>query len=335
MEIEFKVTEKKKQILNKYKVIVMHFEGFSYSDIEAATCYRKGTISKLIQKFNEYDDVLYDARSNNSRPPVLSQDDKDLIKERLLSDNRTTLKDLQQEIKEKFNKDVSTFPIYMYEKEIGSFKYPIITPILSDNNKAKRLTFARKHRNDRFSNVLFTDESAFLVFRQTKKVFVMKGDNTPLIGRPNPNYSVMVWGAISRKGKLALKFLEENLNQYSYLDLMESIPEQADEMFGARWRFQHDNAPAHKASRVREWLNDNVPFILDHPPQSPDLNPIEMVWGFMKYRIEERFPSNENELRKTILEAWDEVSLKMINSFIDHLCNTIDHVIDLEGGFTN
>src|ERR1700733_1524200 len=133
MDIEFNLTEKKKQILNKYKVIVMHFDGFSYSDIEAATCYKKGTISKLIQKFNEYDDVLFDARSTNKRPPVLSQDDKDLIKERLLSDNQTTLKQLQQEIKENFNKNVSTSSIYSYEKEIGSFKYPSITPILSDH----------------------------------------------------------------------------------------------------------------------------------------------------------------------------------------------------------
>jgi hypothetical protein len=50
------------------------------------------------------------------------------------------------------------------------------------------------------------------MFSHNKKVFVTYGKEIPIINKPNPNFSVMVWGAISRKGTMALKFVEGKLN---------------------------------------------------------------------------------------------------------------------------
>jgi len=46
--------------------------------------------------------------------------------------------------------------------------------------------------------------------------------------------------------------------------------------------FQQDNGPVHKAYNVMDWLERNSITVVDHPPYSPDLNPIEHVWVELK-----------------------------------------------------
>ena len=42
--------------------------------------------------------------------------------------------------------------------------------------------------------------------------------------------------------------------------------------------FQQDNAPVHTASVVTEWFEQYNIQVDEHPPYSPDLNPIEHAW---------------------------------------------------------
>ena len=42
-------------------------------------------------------------------------------------------------------------------------------------------------------------------------------------------------------------------------------------------RFQQDNASIHKAGITKTWFEENAISLLDWPPHSPDLNPIEHI----------------------------------------------------------
>jgi len=51
--------------------------------------------------------------------------------------------------------------------------------------------------------------------------------------------------------------------------------------------FQQDNVPCHKAHIISNWFleHDNEFTVLQWPPQSPDLNPIEHLWDVVEQQI--------------------------------------------------
>ncbi|GFV28850.1 transposable element Tcb1 transposase [Trichonephila clavipes] len=56
--------------------------------------------------------------------------------------------------------------------------------------------------------------------------------------------------------------------------------------------YQDDNAPIHTAKIVQEWFAEHEVEVghLYWPPQSPDLNIIEHLWGYLESKLRARFP---------------------------------------------
>ena len=44
--------------------------------------------------------------------------------------------------------------------------------------------------------------------------------------------------------------------------------------------------------------------VMEWPSMSPDLNPIEHLWGILKRKVEKRHVSNSQQLRDVIVEEW-------------------------------
>ncbi len=55
--------------------------------------------------------------------------------------------------------------------------------------------------------------------------------------------------------------------------------------------FQQNLAPVHTAKSTKSWFNDHGVTVLDWPANSPDLNPIENLWGLSRRRWETPDPT--------------------------------------------
>ena len=77
------------------------------------------------------------------------------------------------------------------------------------------------------------------------------------------------------------------VNQQCYLEVLtrlrESVRRKRPGLWPDKWILHHDNAPAHDALRVREFLAKNSITKMDHLPYSSDLVPCDF-WLFPKLK---------------------------------------------------
>jgi len=76
--------------------------------------------------------------------------------------------------------------------------------------------------------------------------------------------------------------------------------------------------------------------VVDHPPFSPDLNPIENLWFLIDWRVHKYHrPTNRTELRAAVYNVWAELTDEEIRPFFSNMPERIEAVIAAEGGRTS
>ena len=68
------------------------------------------------------------------------------------------------------------------------------------------------------------------------------------------------------------------------------------------------------------------------PAESPDLNPIEKVWGSMKTYLRDKYkPRNLPQLKEGIKTYWSKLTPEQCAKYIDHLQKVMPIVVQEEG----
>lgn len=221
-----------------------------------------------------------------------------------------------------------------------------VKPLLTENHRRARLEFATQYLNFDWSGVIFTDEKTFKS-SQHGRLSLWRRNNTRYdSGHVVPNMesgriTVNMWGWMSSADPGELVRIPSRANSANYVEVLEQTmlptvrtvyPEEETPLI----TFVQDNCPVHRSRSVRQWFGQhNNISVIPWPSRSPDLNPIENVWGVIVQRWENQNERTPEALEAHCLRIWDSIrGSNLCKNLVDSMRFRLQAVIDQDGGYT-
>jgi transposase len=183
------------------------------------------------------------------------------------------------------------------------------TTLPGEKQKQARVSWATKNKDMDIEFVVWTDETTFEALGPCAEQLILPGQQRRSLHTKQCPDKVMVWGAIGLSGKIFLKKLDKYVTSKTYCETLSEFLKELRHHFPVRKLvLQQDNARPHVASATTLWMKRQGVKVLEAwPPYSPDLNPIEEIWAWMKRKVREIGPSNRSDLEAAIDEVWEEL----------------------------
>lgn len=236
------------------------------------------------------------------------------------------------------------------------YKAVVIEPKRTKQAIKKRVQFSRhRHPAKRIaaldSTILNTAGSG-----RRRKVWVKKGTQR-VIQKVRKGQKLHVYGAITRYGATPLirvtgttglpkQYMKKDGKLYDgvcakeFQDTMRKhLLPKAERILRkhttAKGVYLIDGAPAHTAKTTKNFLRSrNIQYLQDWPPNSPDLNPIENAWAWLKHHVYKKQSRNIAELWRHTKQQWAQLTPKQCAKYMGSFNRRKQLCAQRKGGHT-
>ncbi len=180
------------------------------------------------------------------------------------------------------------------------------------------------------SYIVFVDEAGFMLEPVVRRTWAPKGQ-TPILRINRPHDRISVIGAISIRREdhhfsfhYRLSPDNANFRGPTVVEFVDDLHRALQGDMTVIW----DEIPIHWGAAVKGFLNANPAVeVVAFPPYAPELNPVDMVWAYVKYgRLANYCPHDLNELRTTVTAEFTRLKnkQKLLRSFLAHTGLSLD-----------
>jgi len=173
-----------------------------------------------------------------------------------------------------------------------------------------------EHRRKWQAMLYFQDESSVSLVPVLGTTWAKRGE-TPKVKVTGNRGSICLSSAISPAGRMVFRIEKGTVNSETFVDFLKQI------MRNHKWRkiiIVTDNYPAHDSSYVKNFIEQNKNKIAIYylPTYSPDLNPDEEVWKYLKnVKLKAHQARNKKDFTPLVRSKMQSIQKKpnLIKSF--------------------
>uniref|UniRef100_A0A3B3R2T1 Tc1-like transposase DDE domain-containing protein n=1 Tax=Paramormyrops kingsleyae TaxID=1676925 RepID=A0A3B3R2T1_9TELE len=326
------------------RIVDLHEAGKGYKSISKSLDVHVSTVRQTVYKWKKFSTVATLPRRGH--PVKMTARAQRRMLNEVKKNPRVSAKGLQKSLAHaSIFVDTSTIRKTLNKNGVHG-RTPRRKPLLSKKNIAARLKFAKEHLDvpqHYWQNIQWTDETKIELFGKNTQHYVWrkKGsahqhqDLIPTV--KHGGGSIMVWGCFAASGPGRIVVIDGKMNSRVYQDILQENVRPSVRQLKLRrgWVMQQDNDPKHTSNSTKEWLQQNKIRLLEWPSQSPNLNPIEMLWHDLKRAIHTRHPKNIATLKQFCEEKWSKITPDRCAGLICNYRKRLVEVIAAKGGSTS
>ena len=151
--------------------------------------------------------------------------------------------------------------------------------------------------------------------------------------------SLMMWGCVTWQRVGYATKIDGRMDRDPYLQILKAELFNSLQFYGfdpPDIIFQQDNDLKHTCKKVKDWFQEQDFHTMVWPAQSPDLNLIEHLWGYLKRRLADHDSSSKeiHELWERAQIDWEGIPVEEYEKLIQSMPRRIEAGIKAKGGYT-